>query len=230
MKEMRQWFRWVGMVGGMIIVLPQLQASAPPPIQSLLRSALWKRVVEDKEVLVNASLRSVPKSETKKYSFYAVMRVSSGVSQVRRVLTQYSLYKEIIPYVDRADYFPTSHTLQIEGGIWNYHLGSEILFDDAHDRWIQYRITSGHFVGLTGNIYFESLGEKGTVVYFSGTQIGNDWPPRFVIERGAEIVFRFTANRLRSYIESQKRVIKGVVHGQQKSGEISSVGFHIPNF
>ena len=74
-------------------------------------------------------------------------------------------------------------------------------FEERGDRWIHYEIVGGHFTGLSGDIFFESWGEKGTAVYFGGEQQGAEFPPKFVIERGAEIVFGFTAKRMRSYIE-----------------------------
>ena len=201
-------------------VVPSPAAPEIPALSTLLRPALWKRLVEDKEIMVHASLDDLPEGEQKKYSFYAAMLVSNNMTQAREVLTDYKLYSKMIPYVDRAEYSSEDHILEIEGGIWNFKLKSEVLFDESSDRWIHYRIVSGSFSGLEGDVYFESQGEKGTVVYFNGQQLGSRWPPRFVIERGAEIVFGFTANHMRSYIESRKKLQKGEGNGQQgKQGQ-----------
>jgi len=203
------------------------EAPVPPPaISSLLKPLLWKRMMEEKEVIINASLRPVPDTELRKYSFYAAMMVRASLDQTRQILTNYKLYSDMIPYVDKAEYSLPDHTLLIEGGIWNFRLRSQVLFEEAMDRWIHYKIVGGHFSGLTGDIYFESKGEKGTVVYFTGGQSGTVWPPQFVIERGAEIVFGFTANRMRSYIESRKKPEKEVGHGQQDGSQVPQPRSH----
>jgi hypothetical protein len=157
-------------------------------------------VVEDKEILTHASLDEMHGSNLKKYSFYTAMLVKASLVQCRRVLTDYKLYSQMVPYIDKADYSAKSRILDIEGGIWRFKLHSQVLFEDQNEQTIHYTIIAGHFTGLTGSIYFESLGEKGTAIYLKGEQISQSWPPRFILERGAEIVFGYTATRMRSYI------------------------------
>jgi hypothetical protein len=198
-----------------------------PSISTYLKPQLWKRLTEDKEILVHAALDKVPQENLKNYSFYAAMLVNATLDQARKALTDYRLYAQIIPYIDRADYSSVDHRLKLEGGLWSFKLRSEIQFEEMQDRWIQYKIVAGHFRGLAGNIYFEPLGEKGTVVYFKGEKQGYDWPPTFVIERGAEIVFGFTANRMRSYIESQKKLEKGASHGEKQGQQFPQPRSHL---
>jgi hypothetical protein len=187
----------------------------PPPLASLLKPEWMKRLIENKEILESASLKDVPDSPNRVYSFFASMRVGASLEITRKILTNYRLYSEMVPYVDRTIYNSKQQILWIEGGIWGFRLGSQIRFQELNDRWIRYRIISGHFAGLVGELIFESLGEKGTLVYFRGEQSGTDWPPRFVIERGAEIVFGFTAGRMRSYIEAQKKSLRGAGNGPE---------------
>ena len=192
---------------------------APPGISTLMKPALWKRMIEDKEIMANASLESISgaaKNNIKRYSFYSSMFVTSGITLARQCLTDYRVYAKLVPYVDQSSYSEKDRILKIEGGIWGFRLKSEILFEEKTDRWIHYQVIQGHFTGLTGDIYFESLAEKGTVIYLKGEQLGENWPPQFVIERGAEIVFSFTAKRMRSYIESKKKVDNEVRHEQNE--------------
>jgi hypothetical protein len=176
-----------------------LKMSDPPMISSLLKAPLLKRVLEDKEIIL-----------------YASMLVSASVKEAYTALTDYKLYARLVPFIESAVFSPITHTLLLEGGIWNFRLASQILFAERPDRWIHFDIISGHFAGLSGNIYFESQGEKGTLIYLSGEQVGTHWPPTFVIERGAEIVFGFTAHRMRSYIESTKKAQHGGKHGEEE--------------
>ena len=205
--------------------------SVPVPdfssIASSIKPKLWKRMLEDKEVIVNAKLEELPEKPSKKYSFYAGMLVGASLAQSRKVLMDYKLYANMIPYIDKAEYSLEDKNLKLEGGIWKFKLRSQVEFTEKSDRWIHYKIVGGHFLGLTGDIYFEPRPEKGTLVYFQGEQTASFWPPKFVIERGAEIVFEFTAKRMRSYIESQKKMDKGIKANEQRRQEIPQPHSHL---
>jgi hypothetical protein len=172
--------------------------SRPPSIADLIKPELLKRITQDREVLTSAHL------DEGHYAFYAAMLVHAGVERTRRILTSYSLYSKLISYVDRTDYSPVTRILDIHGGIWKFQMRSWVKFEEKGDRWVHYHIVGGHFRGLEGDIFFESAGEKGTLVYFNGAQTASSFPPKFVIERGAEIVFGFTAKRMRNYLESNE--------------------------
>jgi hypothetical protein len=167
--------------------------------------------MNDRDVAAHASLEDIPASPQRRYSFYAAMGVHASLERVRAVLTDYRLYAKMISYIDKAEYSPITQVLRLEGGIWKFRLRSDVRFDEKSDRWIHYHIVGGHFRGLSGDMFFEPAGEKGTLVYFNGELRGSDWPPAFVIERGAEIVFGFTAKRMRSYIET----VQGEDHGSE---------------
>lgn len=173
--------------------------SASGRIQALLKSSVYDRVVSDREVMTHARL------DEKHYSFYASMLVRTGLLQTKAILTNYELYAKMIPYVDRAIFSKEKSVLEISGGIWKWMLHSWIHFEARDEGKIHFQIIAGHFTGMSGDILFESLGEKGTLVYMGGTQTQSDWPPRLIIERGAEVVFGFTGSRMRSYIESTKQ-------------------------
>jgi hypothetical protein len=187
--------------------LPPPAARVAPAISSLLKPEALRRILEEREIVSNASLDDVPgdKNELRKYSYYASMLVHSSLSRTRELLTDYRAYARMVPYIDSADFVRAPDLIQIEGGIWKWKLRSQVLFEDRGRNWIHYRIVGGHFRGLEGDLLFESRGEKGTLVYMSGEQVGYDWPPKLVITKGAEIVFAFTAKRMRSYVEDQER-------------------------
>ncbi len=172
--------------------------SQPPVIQTLLKPAVYQEVLKERGVKAYASL------DGNKYSFYASMLVHRSLKVTRAVLTNYKLYSEMVPYIDRTEYSEKTHVLEIQGGIWNFKLVSSVLFQEQGEKWIHFKIIKGHFLGLSGNLYFENLGEKGTLVYMDGFILGEKWPPRFIMERGAEIVFQFTGTKMRSYIESKR--------------------------
>jgi hypothetical protein len=174
-------------------------APIPPGIQSLLKPKVYQRAMA-REVMSHASLDSV-RDGLKRYSYYTVMLAHVDLRRAHRLLTDYHVYAKIIPYVDRADFNPKTQVLWVEGGIWKFRLSSWVRFQDVSERWIRYEIVGGHFRGLKGNIYFEPKDEKGTLVYLDGALEGTNWPPTFVIEQGAQIVFGFTGKRMRSYME-----------------------------
>ncbi len=185
--------------------------SVQPAIATLVKPEIFKRALKDREIMSNASL-----GDDGRYKFYAMMFVRAGLPLTRRILTDYGLYAKMIKYVDYARYDADKQILTIEGGIWKFRLSSSIRFEEKGSGWIGYRIVAGHFKDLSGDIYFESHGEGGTAVYFCGGLSGTEWPPRLIIERGAEIVFGFTGGRMRSYIESQKE------HSRKEKNEYGS--------
>ena len=207
-----------------------------PSIQSLLKPQVYERVLKDREVMTHASLDDVPgpfgssinsgqnsgglvagknAAPPQEYSFYAAMLVHASFQQTRDVLTNYVLYSKLIPYVSETKYNEKTHILEIQGGILGWVLHSWVRFDERSPSpnysVIHFQMVAGHFIGMAGDIIFESRGEQGTLVYMDGHQIQENWPPKFVMERGAEIVFGFTANRMRSYIESKPA--EGQNHG-----------------
>lgn len=148
----------------------------------------------------------------KRYKLYAVMQVGASQRVTRQVLTDYKLYAQLIPYVQKAEYSEKEQLLHIEGGIWKYQLESTLKFEERTPDWIAFRIVEGHFRGLQGEILFEPSGERGTLVYLRGELEGQLWPPQWIIERGAEVVFGFTARKMRSTIED-----KGKRNGNEAS-------------
>ncbi len=169
-------------------------------------------MVEDRTIHVDADLKKT------NYSFYASMLVKAGASLTRQILTDYQLYEKMIPYVDKARFNSATKVLDIEGGIWKFKLRSSVLFQERGENWVHYKIVQGHFEDLEGDIFFEDVPERGTAVYFRGAKSGDHWPPAFVIETGAEIVFGFTAKRMRSYVEEQKKAPEKKVPGGNAHG------------
>jgi hypothetical protein len=207
--------------------LPSPSPQAPPSIESLLKPEIYKRVVKERDIFTSADLKKIDEptktdaadvKELKDYSFYAVMVTRAGLTRTRQVLTDYGLYSKLIPYVDEAHYDPATHLLELKGGIWKWKLSSILRFEERSDRWIHYQIVGGHFTGMTGDIFFEpqtsSRTENGTLVYMRGNQQGRSWPPAFILEQGAQIVFEFTAKRMRSYLESNSEIRSGRSHDE----------------
>ena len=188
------------MIAGFLAAWPGL--AAPPVIATLIRPESLKKILEDRDIVTSAQLNDAPIGH--RYSFYAAMLVHASVERTRRILTDYGLYSKLISYVDVADYSTRTGILDIQGGIWKFRMRSFVKFEEKGDRQIHYTIVGGHFTGLEGDVLFESRGEKGTLVYFNGAQTAAEFPPQFVIERGAEIVFGFTAKRMRNYLESNE--------------------------
>jgi hypothetical protein len=172
----------------------------PPPIESLLKPSQFSRIMEDREVITYADLKD-ESGEWKHYQYHAAMLVKGSLRATHETLTDYALYSRIIPYIDKTEFDPRTRLLHVEGGIWKFRLASVARFEERSPRWVHYEIVGGHFKGLQGDLFFESRGEKGTLVYIGGAARGTQWPPAFVVERGAEIVFAFTGRRMRSWVE-----------------------------
>jgi ribosome-associated toxin RatA of RatAB toxin-antitoxin module len=182
-----------------LVLLASLAGAAEPPrIEALLKPAVYRKVEREREVAVHADL------EGERYEIYAAMLVRASPRRTREILTDYRVYARLIPYVDEARFDEKTRRLELRGGIWKYRLSSTLQFTEHSDRWIAFEVVEGHFRGMRGAFHFEPRDERGTLVYMRGDHRQAQWPPAMIVEQGAEIVFGFTAKRMRSYIEDFK--------------------------
>jgi hypothetical protein len=195
-----------------------------PGIADGLKPEVLRRVVEEREVMTHAELLDLPSPKpgdggAQSYSFYAATLIHAPLERTVQILTNYALYPKMISYVQRADYDANSHILKLVGGLWGFELASDIRFEPkgagvrANAREVAYEFVGGHFAGLKGSMDFAGQGERGTLVVLRGSQVGKSFPPRFLITRGAEIVFGYTAHRMRSYVESFIPSMEGEKNG-----------------
>ncbi len=172
-------------------------ATAPASIDSVLKPRALRGVLEEREVVTSAVLAD------SRYAFHVGFLVHAQLARTVRMLTDFPAYKGIVPYIDRADYDQVSHILKLQGGIWKFVVITEIRFTQKSDRWLGFEMVGGHFKGMTGEMIFEPRGEKGTLVLVRGGQVAREFPPKFLLEQGAPIVFGVTGRRMRSYVESE---------------------------
>lgn len=212
---MRTFLGWAGQLSCLFLLCHMAhggmggkEVPAPPAIATLLKPNIYKKVTKERKIQTYASLDSIEGTSNpplKRYHFYSVMLTRANPTRTRAVLTDYQLYSKLIPYIDETVYNPGTRILQLKGGIWKWKLFSVVKFEERSPRWIHFQVMGGHFTGLSGDLFFEPMQDQGTLVYMRGEQTGSHWPPAFIIERGAEIVFEFTASRMRSYLESKSK-------------------------
>lgn len=178
-----------------------------------------KNLIEEREVLARARLSG------RQYSLKSAMLVNSGHARTREIMTRFDRFAGMVPYIDRSDWDPTSRRLQLAGGIWKYYLQATLQFvEKTPDRW-EFEVIQGHFLGMKGAMQFETAGPGRTLVVFTGGVEGDRFPPRWVIERGAEIVFAVTGRRVRSLIESQ---LQDLDYGRPKTQSEPAAGSELP--
>jgi hypothetical protein len=157
-----------------------------------------KAVVEDRDVYTQAKL------EVPRYDVRNAMVVRASLDRTRRILTHFDLFAGLVPYIDRSVYDPRTRILDIAGGIWKYRLEATLQFrEEARDRW-SFRIIKGHFLGMTGAMEFRQIEPGRTLVTFEGSLTadkGAKFPPRLIIEQGAQIIFAVTGRRVRFLVE-----------------------------
>ncbi len=181
-----------------------LVPSGPPRLQGRLKEKVFEGLLKERALYSKAALSETSIPQEKRYQFEAAMVVHAPWQKVQAALTNYALYPKLISYIESADFSERTQLLRIQGGIWNFVLISWVSFRKKHPQWIELEVVSGHFQGLRGSMSFEALENGRTGVFFEGSQVGRKWPPKFIIERGAEVVFEFTARKMRSYIEAMK--------------------------
>ncbi|MBU6376140.1 MAG: hypothetical protein KGQ59_09105 [Bdellovibrionales bacterium] len=155
-------------------------------------------VFEGREIYTQARLQS------QLYSVKNAMVVHASLERTRRILTHFDLFAGLVPYIDRSKYDPMTRQLDVGGGIWKYRLESVLQFTpETPDLW-KFRIIRGHFLGMVGALEFRQLKPGHTLVTLEGSiqaDPGAKFPPRMIIEQGAQIIFAVTGRRVRSLVE-----------------------------
>lgn len=215
---MRLWIRALWLVFPLILVCPapcsaleatpQLAELLGPRPQGLgLSRADQKAVLDEREVFARARLEG-GRDSVQRYSVQSVMLVHSGLARTREVMTQFGRFAGMVPYVEKSDWDPATGRLAVAGGIWRYRLESVLHFEQKDPLHWQFRVVEGHFIGMKGGMQFETAGPGRTLVIFSSEVRGERFPPKWVIERGAEIVFAVTGRRVRSLVEDPPQDVK----------------------
>ena len=173
-------------------------AENPARAQFELPAVERRGVLEGREVYSHARLEGL------RYGFQNAMVVRASLERTRRILTHFGLFAGLVPYIQRSEYDAKTGLLDVAGGIWKYRLESVLQFrEESPERW-SFRVVRGHFLGMTGVMEFRRLEAGRTLVSLEGGVTGGEgasFPPRLIIEQGAQIVFAVTGRRVRSLVE-----------------------------
>jgi len=185
----------------------------PPSIAALLTPEVLKKVTKERQVVCSAALKDLPDEKLhmqgfQNYHFHTVMSVHASRRRAYQALTDYDQYQKLVPYIDYSRFDWAKKVLDLKGSIWKFELQSKLKFQEISERVLAYDIVDGHFSGLKGALLFDPVapGSEETFVYFFGDLTGKSWPPKLIVERGAEVVFQLTGQKMRALIESKEEV------------------------
>lgn len=176
-----------------------------PRITSLIGAEDLRRMIHRRTILSDSTLIKLDRkddADVRQYDFFAAMMVNADMERTRQVVMDYRTYSKLVPYISETTFYPELSMLLVMGGIWRYQLAALVQFHEQHEQWIEYHLIRGHFQNLAGDILFEPVDAKRTLVLIRGKRVGEGYPPRLVVENGAELVFRHTARQLRHEIEN----------------------------
>ena len=169
-------------------------------IRALLKPEVYRKVTQGTDVISHARLGKAGADGMREYRFYAVMKARATPKDTSRRIQKFEGYPRWISYVDKADWKPESHTLQLEGGIWDFKLRSQVKIGNPRPHEMTYQVIGGHLMGLKGRVLFEAVNDRESLIYLSGERRAAEWPPAFVMERGAEMVLSFAGRKLRGSV------------------------------
>ncbi|MBL7715707.1 MAG: hypothetical protein JNL01_09590 [Bdellovibrionales bacterium] len=186
------------MINFIVFAISSLAFALESPLQS---PEIKKRIIEDREIMTQAKL------DGDDYSFYAGMQVNASPTTALDRLTDYPAYQKMSRFVTRSEKLPNGW-VRIEGGVFGFRLESSVQVDRKVEasgiERLDYVIREGGLLGLRGQVRVEALPKKGSWIVFDGKLRGKNWPPAFVMERGAEMVFGFAARFMRKSMETEK--------------------------
>lgn len=203
------------------------RAAAPTEAELLARwpggagPALARELREDRAVVARARLGEPTagpggapvEGAPRVYEVSALMETRRAPATVARWLTDGARYPAIVSYITRATPTPREETRAgwrgywVEGGIFGYWMRSRVEMREREPGRTEFEVREGHFLGMTGRMTFAAVErDRGveTLTLFESSYSAAVFPPRFVLERGAEIVFGWAGRRMRNWIESHE--------------------------
>lgn len=177
-----------------------LSSVSASEIRGLLKPEVYRKVSQGTDVISHASLGKPGADGNREYRFYAVMKARASPKDSSRRIQKFERYPGWISYVEKAEWKPQSNTLHLEGGVWDFKLRSEVKIGNPRPGEMTYQVVAGHLTGLKGRVLFEAVNDRESLIYLSGERRAAEWPPAFVMERGAEMVLSFAGRKLRGSV------------------------------
>ena len=171
------------------------------------KEKVYKRVAEQREVVVSVKVNKLSGS-TKELVMQGAGHASTPLDFTYQEAKKFENFPKMSGYVRETQYTPQTKQLFMHSEAFGYHARMLFQLDfkesDEKRKVISYKIISGVFAGMQGELAFEDVGRRKTEISMTGVYPFEKLPvPAFFAEFGLEVILQKMATRIRAYVEEQ---------------------------
>lgn len=170
------------------------------------KEKVYKRIVEQREIIVSVK-ESKLEGAKKELVMQGAGHASAPQEFTYQEATKYENFPKISSYIREIKYTPEKKQLFMHSVAYGYHARMLLQLDyksTATKKTISYKIISGVFTGMSGELGFEDVGRRKTEISMTGLYPFEKLPvPAFFAEFGLEVILQKMASRMRAYVEEQ---------------------------
>lgn len=184
-----------------------LALSSPPPFWKA-KPEVYKRIKDERAVVVSATCRTLEKQ--KSLRVISAGHISAPEDFTYKQILKFNEYSQILPYLIESSHDPRTQNIFFHGAFLGYHLRSTVHVapeTTLTGHLIKFRVISGHFTGMYGQILLEDLSLDATEISMEAQYEGAILHlPNFLLSWGVELAGKKAASVMREFIEKQWRL------------------------
>ena len=170
------------------------------------KEKVYQRIVEQREIIVSVKVNKLA-GTSKELVMQGAGQSSTPLDFTYQEATKFDNFPKISSYIREIKYTPEKKQLFMHSEAYGYHARMLLQLDyktAGAKKVIAYKIISGVFTGMSGELGFEDVGRRKTEISMTGLYPFEKLPvPAFFAEFGLEVILQKMAARMRAYVEEQ---------------------------
>ena len=170
------------------------------------KEKVYQRIVEQREIIVSVKVNKLT-GKSKELVMQGAGQAATPIDFTYQEATKFENFPKISSYIREIKYTPEKKQLFMHSEAYGYHARMTLQLDyktSDSKKIITYKIISGVFTGMSGELAFEDVGRRKTEISMTGHYPFEKLPvPAFFAEFGLEVILQKMATRMRAYVEEQ---------------------------
>lgn len=170
------------------------------------KEKVYKRIKESRDIIVSVKVNKLDGAK-KELLMQGAGHTNTPLQFTYETAKKFEDIPKMTNYVREVKYTPSTRQLFMHSEAFGYHARMTFQFDFKETetkKWIYFKIISGVFTGMEGEISYEDVGRRKTEVAITSRYSYEKLPvPAFFAEFGLEVVLQKMAARMRAYVEEQ---------------------------
>lgn len=170
------------------------------------KEKVYQRITEQRAVIVSVKVDKLEGAK-KNLVMQGAGQTSTPLDFTYQEAKKFDNFPKMSSHVREVKYTPSNKQLFMHSESFGYHARMLLQLDFKENetkKIISYKIISGVFTGMEGELAFEDVGRRKTEISMTGHYPFEKLPvPAFFAEFGLEVILQKMATRMRAYVEEQ---------------------------